>query len=116
LAVPPNFYGDSGLVMPPHRVAILIICGQDYKDDTFEDGGVIIVQIMCREFNGTDTTLTAYKDGMEFRFPIQFGPVPPPSNDIFGTYTFVAENNCGRDVKVTRISRRGQFLYIYIHM
>jgi len=112
LVVPPHLSGDSGLFIPSHRIAISITCGQDYKDDTFE--GVLVVQIWCPEYNGTYTTSTAYKDGVEIGLPIQFGPVPPPSNDIFGTYTFVAENNCGRDVKVTRISRRGQYLYIFL--
>jgi len=108
LAVPPHFDSDSGLIVP--SLVVIIRCGQDYKDDTFEDGVVIIVQITCPEFNGSDTTLSAYKDGIkvdQFSGTIKFGPHPPPTDNIFGTYTFVTENNCGRDVKVTRISRLG---------
>jgi len=40
----------------------------------------------------------------------QFGPVPPPS-DVFGAYTFVIENNCGRDVAMTRIIHEGLCLF-----
>jgi len=108
LAVPPHFDSDSGLVVP--SLVVLIRCGQDYKDDTFEDGDVDIVYISCPEFNGSYTTLSAYKDGIKidpFSGTILFGPIPTPTDDIFGTYTFVIENNCGRDVKVTRISRLG---------
>ena len=97
----------SGTIVAQPPVA-LIRCGQDYEAESIVD--IIIAQILCPEFNGTGITLTAYKDRVEISLPVQFGPVPPPSDDIFGTYTFVSENKCGRDVAVTRIIRKGLYL------
>jgi len=111
LTVPPNFDSESGTVSgtPP---VLNMRCGQDYEGVSLS--AFLIVQITCPVFNGTYTTVTAYKDGVEidgFTGTLQFGPIPPPTDDIFGTYTFVDENNCGRDVAISRIIRQGQYLH-----
>ena len=108
LIVPPHLDKGSGTIISQPPVA-LIRCGQDYEAESI--AGIIIAQIRCPEFNGTGTRVTAYKDGVEISLPVQFGPVPPPSDDIFGTYTFVSENKCGRDVAVTRIIPKGLCLW-----
>ena len=90
----------------------MIRCREDLEAITFT--GTAIVQIRCLMFNGTDTTVTAFKDGMELNSPtfsgdtIQFGPVPPPDDTIFGTYTFIARNNCSQDIEMTNIRPPGQ--------
>ena len=86
--MPVNFDSGSGLVTPTPPAAI-IRCGQDFE--TVSISGFAIVQIMCPEFNGTDATITAYKDDEVISLPVQFGPVPPPDdsiciNNIFGVY------------------------------
>jgi len=91
---------------------VLIRCGQDYKAASF--AGIVFLRISCPEFNGTDTKITVYKNGVKingFTGTIWFGPSSPLSDDDFGTYTFVAENKCGRDIAVTRIIREGLCLY-----
>ena len=105
LIVPPNFDSGSGpaTLIPP--VADLR-CGQDFE--TVSLSGFLIVQITCPLFNGTNATVTAYKDGEVISLPVQFGPDPPPSDDVFGTYTFVTENECGRDIAISRVIRQGQ--------
>ena len=54
---------------------------------------IILAQISCPELNDTDSTVTLYKDSVEIDgitcATIPFGPVPPPSNDIFGTYIHI---------------------------
>ncbi|XP_065885893.1 uncharacterized protein [Dysidea avara] len=113
----PHLDKRSGTLTSPHRVVIIIRCGQDYEAETFV--GTVIVLISCPIINGTDTTLTAYKDGVEIdEFTghtgiLRFGPIPHISDNIFGTYTFVTENNCGRDVAVTRITRKGTSPLVY---
>ena len=112
LIVPAHFNSRNGLAMPQSASVIMITCGQNYMTDTF--AGVLIVQITCPLFNGTDTTVTAYKDGEEFSgftgVTIQFGgPFPRPDNTTFGTYTFILSNNCSQDIAVTRILRRGKY-------
>jgi len=116
---PPNFDSGSGIAEPPlNLIVISLRYGQNYEAKNFAT--TLLIQIFCPEFNGTDTTLTAYKNGVEidgFSGTIRFGPVPPPSDDVFGTYTFATENNCGRDIAVTRIIRKGQCncwcIYVY---
>ena len=108
LIVPPKFDKGRGIIAPPDSEEIEIRCGQNYNAQTFV--GVTTVQIQCPLLRGTDTTVKAYKDGVEidgFTGTIQFGPVPPPSDDISGLYKFVSENNCGRHVVFTRITRTG---------
>jgi len=114
LTVEAHFDSGSGTVSatPP---LLNMRCGQDYEGVSLS--GFSIVQITCPEFNGTDTTVTAYKDGVEidgFTGTVRFGPIPPPTDDIFGTYTFAVENNCSRDVAISRIIRQGQYS-IYIN-
>lgn len=110
MTVPPNLNSGSGTVPPPPIPALTLICGQNFETVSFS--GIVIVQIMCPEFNGTDATVTAYKDDMEISLPIQFGGTnPAPDDSVFGTYTFVAENECGRDIATSRILRQGQCLH-----
>ena len=114
--IAPLYFDRGSKIAEQHPLVALIRCGQHYEAESIT--GTLIVQISCPEFNGTDTTITAYKDGVEidgFTGSIQFGPVPPPSDDIFGTYTFVSENNCGRDVAVTRITRKGLCLWLWVY-
>jgi len=112
LTVPPNFESGSGpaSVTPP---AATIICGQDFE--TVSLSGFLVVQITCNEFNGSNADITAYKDGVEISRPVQFGPIPPPDDSVFGTYTFVSENECGRDVAISRVIRQGQLYFICIN-
>jgi len=110
LTVAANFDSGSGTVSAAPPV-LNVRCGQDYEGVSLS--GFSLVQITCPVFNGTDTTLTAYKDGVEidgFTGTLRFGPIPPPNDDIFGTYVFVVENNCSRDNETTRIIRQGQYL------
>ena len=63
-------------------------------------------------FNGTDTTVTVFKDGEVFSnmFPVI---IQSPTNDDFGTYTFgVTTERCGSTMAVSRITR-GQFKDIF---
>jgi len=88
---------------------IFIRCGQDYEAKNFE--GTVIIQINCPLLSDADSTLTAYKDGVEidgFTGTLRFGPIPRPTDNVFGTYAFLAENICGRDIALTRIIRKGQ--------
>jgi len=115
LTVPPNFNSGSGTVSATPPV-LNMRCGQDYEGVSLL--GFSIVQITCPQYNGTDTTVTAYKDGVEidgveidgFTGTLRFGPFPPPTDDIFGTYLFAVENDCGRDVAISRILCDGQYL------
>ncbi|XP_065885894.1 uncharacterized protein [Dysidea avara] len=117
VCLPPHLDKCSGTLTSPHRAVIISKCGQDYEAETFV--GTAIVLISCPIINGIDTTLTAYKDGVEIdEFTghtgiLRFGPIPHISDNIFGTYTFVTENNCGRDVAVTRITRKGTSPLVY---
>jgi len=112
LTAPPNFISESGTVSATPPV-LSMRCGQNYEGVSLS--GFALVQITCPEFNGTDTTLRAYKDGVEidgFTGTLRFGPGPNPpiTDDIFGTYTFSTENECGRDIEMSRIIRQGQYL------
>ena len=108
LTVPPNLYSGSGqaTISPP---AAILRCGEDFETVSISD--FLIIQIICPQFIGTDTTITAYKDGEVISLPVWFGPVPPPDDSVYGTYTFVSENECGRDIAVSRILRQGQYLH-----
>jgi len=111
LTVEAHFNSGSGTVSTTPPV-LNMRCGQDYEGVSLS--GFSIVQITCPLFNGTDTTVTAYKDGVEidgFTGYLRFGPIPLPTDDIFGTYVFAVENDCSRDVEVTRILRDGQCLH-----
>jgi len=118
LIVPAHFNSRNGLAMPQIAQRITITCGQNYVTDTF--AGFLIVQITCPLFNGTDTTVTAFKDGEELPGLtgdiIYFGPFSRPDDTIFGTYTFILSNNCSQDIAVTRILRQGKFLSQYTEM
>jgi len=110
MLVPPRVDKGSGIVISSDPKENVIRCGQDYiyNSKTFDE--VTIVQIQCPLLNGAFTSLTAYKDGVKidgFTGTLQFGPAPLTADHISGTYRFVAENNCGRDVAVTRISHKG---------
>ena len=108
LIVSSKFDKGREIIAPPDSEEIEIRCGQNYNAQTFV--GVTTVQIQCPLFSGTDTTITTYRDSVKidgFTGTIQFGPVPPPSDDISGLYKFVSENSCGRDVVFTRITRTG---------
>ena len=111
LIVPAHFNSRNGLAMPQSTSVIMITCGQNYETVTF--AGFLIVQITCPLFNGSDTTVTAYKDGEELPGftgeTIQFGPLPPPNDTIFGTYTFIVSNNCSQDIAVTRMLQQGKY-------
>ena len=108
LTVPPNFDSGSGTATVSPPVAPLR-CGEDFETVSISD--FLIIQITCPQFNGTDATITAYKDGEVISLPVWFGPVPPPDDSVYGTYTFVSENECGRDIAVSRILRQGQYLH-----
>ena len=100
LIVPPQLDKGSGMVVPQNPVVIMIKCGQDY-----EAPAAIIGHILCPEFQRGKTKVSVFKNDVEikgFAGIVRFGP-----NDIFGTYKFISENNCGRDVAVTRITRKG---------
>ena len=89
---------------------ISLTCGQDITVETLV--GVSIIIIECSIFNGSEQfSYKVFKDG---------GLIPSthsldlhifsPSNDDFGTYTFVASTEgCGSAVAVSRIIRQGQF-------
>ena len=87
-----------------------LTCGEDYKTDTFV-GIAQTVQIECRLSGGSDITTTVHKDGVEIGgltgTTVKFGPFPIPTDNIFGTYTFRALNNCSEDIQVTKILRQG---------
>ena len=111
MIVATHFDKGNGVAASGNPFVVIIRCGEDYETDTFVR--TVIVQIQCPLYNGTDTAVTIYKDGVKsdhYNGVVQFGPVPRPSDDIFGTYTFVAENNCSRDVAVTRITRKGLYM------
>ena len=113
IKVPAHFSSSSGMAMITNPIVVMITCGEDLEAITFT--GFIIVQIMCPLFNGTDTTTTAFRDGMELDSPgtfIQFGPNPLPNDTIFGTYTFIARNNCSEDIQITNIRPQGQCLHL----
>ncbi|XP_065884532.1 uncharacterized protein [Dysidea avara] len=99
VCIPPQLDKGSGMVVPQNPVVIMIKCGQDY-----EAPAAIIGHILCPEFQRGKTKVSVFKNDVEikgFAGIVRFGP-----NDIFGTYKFISENNCGRDVAVTRITRK----------
>jgi len=101
------------MAMITNPIAIMITCGQDFEAITFT--GATIVQILCPLFNGTDTTTTVFKNETNLNMAgttIQFGPFPPPDDSIFGTYTFMARNNCSEDIEITNIRRQGQYSHV----
>ena len=118
LVVPPNLESGSGTV-PTAGPARQIMCGQDVVLDSF---GFIIFTISCPLFNGTSILcntsqidgVRVFKDGVEVpESPTEsyrVGPNPVPNEDICGTYTFVLESACGRDVAVSRVTCPGQCL------
>ena len=116
IIVPAHFNSRSGMAMITNPIVVMIRCGEDLEAISFTSA--TIVQIMCPLFNGTDTTTTAFRDGMELNSPVltgttvQFGPVPPPDDTIFGTYTFIARNNCSEDIEITNIRRQGQYSHV----
>ena len=111
LVVPPNLSSDSG-TMTPSGLVRSITCGQDVVIDSF---GFTIYEISCPQFNGSSILcnnsqingVRIFKDGVEIDGSpneiFQAGPVPAPTEDICGTYTFILENGCGRDVAVSRV-------------
>jgi len=94
---------------------VLATCGQNVEINSLTN--FLIFQIMCPQFNGSQVywdvpQQRAFKDGVEivpFRYAVLVGPFPPPTEEIYGTYTFVVENSCGRDVEVSKVHRPGQF-------
>ena len=109
LIVPPHFNMGEGLVIsrPP---VIIATCGQDVEISSFT--GLIIFQLRCPLFNGTRVLcgepqqIRGFKDGVEisiFTGTVLVGPFRNLNEDICGTYTFVIENACGRDVKTSRV-------------
>ena len=119
LVVPPNLISDSGTVTPTGPVRS-IVCGQDLVLDSLQ---FTILQISCPLFNGTNILCNAsqidgvrvFKDSVEVpQSPTEsyrVGPVSVQTEDICGTYTFVLESGCGRDVAVSRVICPGQCLY-----
>ena len=107
LTVPPHLASGSGSATVSPPVAYLK-CGEDFE--TCSISGVFYLRISCPEFNGTNTTVTAYRDGevLYTSLPFQIGPLLHRFDRIFGTYTFVTENECGRDIAISRVIRQGQ--------
>ena len=114
MIVPPNFDPGMGTITgnPP---VIMATCGQDVEITSFT--GLIIFQIMCPQFNGSQVVCEAPQQVMVFKDGILLpgatnvmaGPgSDPPSEDLCGTYTFVIENSCGRDVEVSTVRCPGQ--------
>ena len=102
----------EGIVIsrPP---VIIARCGQDIKINSFT--GLIIFYLQCPNFSGSygGFQQRGFKDGVEiipFFGTVQAGPSPYPNEDICGTYTFLIENDCGRDVKISRVFCPGQLL------
>ena len=105
---------------PPVLIAM---CGQDIEITTFTD--LIFFKLTCSQFNGTRVLCNvttplqvgAFKDGVEISFDgaiIAGGSSPPPSPDLCGTYIFVIENSCGRDIEVSTVRCPGKFLWRHL--
>jgi len=105
--------------------AVIAMCGQDVEIITFT--GLVIFQIQCMQFNGTSIVcnetipnqVRGFKDGVEIEdFPgaiLAGGGGPPISDNLCGTYTFLIENSCGRDVATSVVRCPGQFLWGHAH-
>ena len=89
---------------------ILLTCGQDITVETLV--GVASLVISCEAFNGSvPLVMKVYKDGELIRSNSLTLTLLPPSDDDFGTYTFVlSTEGCGSTSVVSRIIRQGQFL------
>ena len=87
---------------------ISLTCGQDVEVPDLT--GTAVILINCAPFNGSDPlTMQVYKDGElipDASFPYT---IVSPTDDDFGTYTFVlSTEKCGSDVALSRILHRGQ--------
>ena len=86
-------------------------CGQDAVIPSLEP--VFSLIIGCRVFNGSSLVVQVFKDGVliSSRFPLS---IIPPTDDDFGTYTFVLTTECcGSTQAVSRIICQGQFEHIF---
>ena len=85
---------------------ITLTCGQDVIVDTLV--GVSSLTIQCTIYNGSEPfMLQVLKDGelISTNFMLSF---TPPSNDTFGTYTFIiSTEHCGNVTVVSRIIQQG---------
>ena len=74
---------------------------------------VFVLIIGCLVFNGSSPVMQVFKDGVliSSRFPLT---IIQPTDDDFGTYTFVLTTECcGSTQAVSRIIRQGQFEHIF---
>ena len=104
----PNLVSPTSqpLVLP---VLIVLTCGQDITVETLVGVSTLIIQ--CAVFNGSElSTMQVFKDGKLINSDGLQVFITLPTNDDFGTYTFVASTEgCGSTSAVSRLIRQGQF-------
>ena len=95
---------------------ISLTCGQDVTIPTIM--GVPFLSISCAVVSGSGTlTREIYKDGVLINNSGFTILVMSPSNDVFGTYTFVVSSEgCGSAFAVSRIQGRLELPNIIISL
>ena len=93
---------------------ISLTCGQDLGVQTLLGVGTVLME--CTAFNGSQPlTMAVYKDGELIPgagFPYR---IVSPTDDDFGTYTFVlSTEGCGSTSAVSRILRLGSIYFCYV--
>ena len=90
--------------------SISLTCGQNVEVPTLT--GVGSVSMQCAPSNeSAHLTMQVYKDGKLIPGGTSPYTILSPTDDDFGTYTFVlSSDKCGSPSAVSRILRQGQFL------
>ena len=86
-------------------ISISLTCGQDVEVPTLMGVATVLIQCTPGQYNGSDPlTMQVYKDGELIPGSTSPYKIVSPTDDDFGTYTFVlSTENCGSASAVSRI-------------
>ena len=90
-------------------ISISLTCGQDVEVPTLMGVATVLIQCTPAQYNGSDPlTMQVYKDGKLIPGASLPYRIVSPTDDDFGTYTFVlSTENCGSVSAVSRILHQG---------
>ena len=86
---------------------IQLTCGQNITVDSFIY--ITVISFSCTVFNGSEPwTLSIYKDGELTNYTGPTFTINNPTDEIFGTFTFVVvTEHCGSAMVISRILQTG---------